>query len=161
MKGRFTYSNQPLVTPAVLFGAVLTGCLMAFHSSFAIPALLLTVILTLGLTHIPGCYEADSAGVTFKILWRTHSFAYSEIRSVKTETGYGGKSRFDDTFRVTAKLTLRTDSGVYNICSQQSVSLNDQIKDPEQFKKQMDELNLIQLGRYLQSQIQPQKEARG
>lgn len=153
MKGRFTYYNQPLVILIALSGAVITGILMKFYSLFAIPSLFLTIILIIALGQIPGYYQANHERVRFKILWRTCSFAYSEIQSVTTEIHYGGKSRFDDTFTVVAELTLRTDNGVHIFRSRHAFSISDQIKAPERFKKQLDTLDFIQLGRYIEAQI--------
>lgn len=137
---------------------VIILCLTWVNYIIAVILLSVTFILILLLHRIPCCYHAGRERVRFKILWRTHSFAYSEIQSVTTEIHYSGKSRFDDTFFVIAEMTLRTDDGIHIFCSRHSFSIEDHIKEPEQFKEQMNALDLVQLCQYIKSQIESSAE---
>lgn len=159
MKGTFTYSNQLLEAAVVLIGTIGTSVISVTVSPFLFfPLLMLMIILLLAASHIPGGYTADSHCLIVKTLLKNHRFSYSQIQSVETELRHLGNSRLGDTFLAAAVLTIRTKNGEHAFRSNHYLSIGDQLNDPAGYKKSLDELDFMQLGRYIEPKIESSAE---
>lgn len=159
MKGRFTYKLNEnaegifmviwiftmIVLPAVLwtYGHLFSGLLLFFGSIIALYSTLF----------LRGYYTADNEGVTLRVPLRRYRFSYSDIKSVNTKHRDGGHSRIDDTITIVTELTIYTDNGSYRVNSSKDFSMNEQLKDAKKFEKDLNELELVQLGNYIRTKI--------
>lgn len=153
MNGTFTYSNRPLTELVGMAGGIFSLFLMPYNCPMGFTALLITVLLIYLLTHITGHYETDWESVTFKILWKTCRIDFCEIQSVRTNIRRSEHMRPNGTFRVEAELVLRTYREDIDFCARHIISTDDLLRDPERRQQQLDSLDLIQLGRYIESRL--------
>lgn len=153
MNGTFTYSNLPLTELVGMACGIFSFFLMPYNLPMGVTALLLTAALIYLLTHITGHYETDWESVTFKILWKTCRIDFCEIQSVRTNIRRGKHMRPNGTFRVEVELILRTYREDIDFCARHIISTKDLLQDPDCRQQQFDNLDLIQLGRYIKSKL--------
>lgn len=162
MKGKFTFSDRILSAIFCLIGIIISAIILSYGQvmlSFgyyiaAAIVFMATMWVTIALCYIPGRYSANNKGVTFRILFCTYRFAYGNIISVKTENCYGGHSRYSDTYSIETRITIHTADGTYKFRAvSNSISMNEQIKNPGSFEKQLEKLEFVQLGKFIESKV--------
>lgn len=161
IKGNFSFGNTILSVlvclTALFLPAILVVAVDDKETGYAIAILvfMIAMTLTIGFCYIPGSYRADDKSVTFRILFRTYKFEYSDIQSVKIENSDGGHSRFTNDFAIKTELTLQVKGRSHSFRSVSSCcfSVNEQLNDPDSFKKRIDELEFVQLGKFIKAHI--------
>lgn len=162
MEGDFSFSSIPLgmvacliwmFVPAVLYVAVdnkIIGMILA------VVVFVIFFALTIWSSYIPGKFIADDKGVTFSILFRKHSFLYSNIRSVSVSKSKGDKhNRSTGEFSVKTELVICTKFSTRSFTAESACdfSPDEPLNDADGFNKRVNELEFFRLAKFIEKHI--------